>query len=379
MKKERTMKSDLKIITSCLFGLIMALSACSIPGIESVTQPESTIEAVSQPEVQIEPITNNTPTEKTAEIAPTSTSEANIITEATAAVIVLSHKTQPGSPIYTQHLPGECNTGFNYQPIGYQVRSPCDVWGTNLLERAVSVDMSSFYHYIDILSAQVGKGGDWYYASFDLFGAGIPTDGAMLTYFFELDLDQNGRGDILLAVQDLDLYSSEWTVSGVRVWRDLNGDVGGQTAVRPDTQSGDGYETLISDQGLGDDPDLAWARRAPNRPQRIEFAFKPILLDGKSSFMWWAGAMRGDFNPGDFDLVDNHSETMLYEIDTTCGWFCGYEQGYSIKKCYIAPEPTKRERESESAPEICVKPPHPDPSNNCWIWFPDKCQWECWN
>lgn len=29
--------------------------------------------------------------------------------------------------------------------------------------------------------------------------------------------------------------------------------------------------------------------------------------------------------------------------------------------------------------DICIKPPHPDPENNCWIWFPDKCQWECWN
>ena len=29
--------------------------------------------------------------------------------------------------------------------------------------------------------------------------------------------------------------------------------------------------------------------------------------------------------------------------------------------------------------EVCVKPPHPNLEEGCWIWFPDKCQWECWN
>jgi uncharacterized protein YraI len=29
--------------------------------------------------------------------------------------------------------------------------------------------------------------------------------------------------------------------------------------------------------------------------------------------------------------------------------------------------------------EVCIKPPHPNPQDGCWIWFEEKCQWECWN
>jgi|GEM_PF-3687149 len=48
---------------------------------------------------------------------------------------------------------------------------------------------------------------------------------------------------------------------------------------------------------------------------------------------------------------------------------------YAAPPLPIVEQPTpKPEQEG-----ICIKPPHPDPENNCWIWFPDKCKWECWN
>ncbi len=369
------MNTKMKIILSCLWGLALILSGCSLSGADQPAAPAPT-EAVEQPAAQAVTLEEAAPTEFPAEIPPTPAEALPVANEAAPTEIVISHQSVPGNPLYSQALPGECNTGFNYK-IGFRVRPPCDAWGTNMLERAVSADMGSFYHYIDILSARVGKSGDWFYTSIDLFGAGMAEDGAPLAYFFELDLDQNGRGDILLAVQDLDLYSSEWSVTGVRAWRDLNGDVGGPTAIRPDGQSGDGYETLVFDQGLGDDPDLAWARHNPDNYQRIEFAFKPELLDGKESFMWWAGAMRGSFDPQAFDLVDSQSETALYEVDTTCGWVFGHEKGYNLKKCFIAPDPTKAEQ--ESSPEVCIKPPHPNPSDGGWIWNEAECKWELWN
>jgi hypothetical protein len=348
-------------IVSCLLAAALLVPACSRP--QAAAQPVVG-EAPVQPAAVLP--------EKTEALA--APADGPVIAPVAATETPITHKTLPGMPAYQQQLPGECNTGFNYQPVGYQVRPPCDIWHTSLFERAVSADMGTFYHYLDILSAQIGKEGDWYYASLDLFGAGVPADGVPLTYFFELDLNQDGRGDVLLAVENLDLYATEWTVSGMRAWRDLNGDVGGETPIRPDSQGGDGYETLVFDQGLGDDPDLAWARRDPNHYQRIEFAFKPALLSGNGSFMWWGGAMRGNFDPAVFDLVDANTEKMLYEIDTTCGWIFGHEKAYNVRKCYIAPNPTPKPKE-----DICIKPPHPDPQNNCWIWFPDKCKWDCWN
>ncbi|NIW48301.1 MAG: hypothetical protein GWN30_27185 [Gammaproteobacteria bacterium] len=29
--------------------------------------------------------------------------------------------------------------------------------------------------------------------------------------------------------------------------------------------------------------------------------------------------------------------------------------------------------------DSCVKPPHPDPQNGCWIWIEEECKWECYN
>ncbi len=323
------------------------------------------------------PIENpdSTPTEQAA-LAPTSQTPTAPPTEAPLepGLPEIIHETMPGEPLYTQRLPEECNTGFNFNRAGYRVRPPCDSWGINLLERPVSRDLSNFYHYIDILSARVGSDGDWFYASLDLFGAGVPEDDTPYTYFFEIDLDQNGRGDLLIAVGNLSLYTTEWSVAGVRAWQDQNGDVGGPTAVRPDSQGGDGYETLLFDQGLGEDPDLAWARRSPDAYQRVEFAFKPSLLQGKASFLWWAGAQLGSFAPGAFDLIDSTAEDSLYTIDTTCGWAYGGQSGYNVKFCYVDPGPTKAPEE-----QGCIQPPHPDLQNNCWWWDEAACQWICIN
>jgi hypothetical protein len=355
------MKAKINTFLNLLGVLALLLSGCSTQNTEQPAAPTQA-SVLQQPVIQ-------------ADATPTAPPTATIFvaSEATPTQIAIAHQTMPENPAYTQALPEECNTGFNYE-IGFRVGRPCDNWGINLLERPVSADMSNYYHYIDILGAQIGKSNEWFYASLNLFGAGIVEDGVPLTYFFELDVDQNGRGDILLAVQNLDLYSSAWSVTGVRAWRDLNGDVGGSILVRPDDHSGDGYETLIFDEGLGGDPDLVWARHNPDNYQQIEFAFKSTLLDGNESFMWWAGAMRGNFDPQAYDLVDNQSETEFYEVDTTCGWIFGYEKGYNLKKCYLPAKPT------EAAPQsVCIKPPHPNPQDNGWVWNEAKCKWELWN
>jgi hypothetical protein len=359
------MSNKFKILICKFLFITMVISGCNTPQESQVViTPEiitTTVVEQASPTAEI-----NTQPEETDE-----PKEALAIEETPMPAI--QHKTTPENPVYVQRLPDECNTGFNYKPVGFQVRSPCDNWGTNLLERPVSADMGLFYPYIDILTAQVGKSGDWYYASIDVFGARIADDGVPVTYFFELDINQDGRGDLLLAVTNLS--DANWTVNGVRAWRDLNNDVGGTTAVRADSQPGDGYETLIFDQGQGDDSDLVWARHNPNRLEQIEFAFKPDILDGAISFMWWAGAMRGNFYPGDFDLVDSQNEALRYEIDTTCGWVFGHEKGYNLKKCYIPPNPTAKPKESVAEPKVCIQPPQPDPQ--CWLWDEEECTWKC--
>ena len=375
-----------------LLSLTIILTGCaSLPDTPPLQTEQSPLETTTQdvdgeaviltPEVSPEVST----TQEEMEAAETET----VSPEPTAAI---SHQTQPGEPIYTQSISSECNTGYNYNATSYQVQPPCDSWNINLLERAVSADLSQFYPYLDILSAHAGLSTGWLYFSIDLFGAGVPTDGVDFTYFVEIDIDQNGRGDVLVSVTNLDLDAMDWNTSGVRAFQDLSGDVGGLTAVWADDLPGaDGYETMVFDEGIGEDPDMVWARRNPDLTNQIELAIKLVLLDNDINFMWWAGAMRGSFTPQAFDFVDSQDSASYFEIDTTCGLVYGREEAYNIKKCYVAPIPTPtvqiqhssadptQEATPEPTEDICVQPPHPDPQNNCWVWFPEECKWVCFN
>ena len=366
------MKKHMFTFAAILILVGLLLTGCSTPTdtlsktddpiTQSTTESSLTIEE-TQPSTQ-EPETTEVVIEKTDEPEASETEVQSI-----------EHQNVPGNPSYTQSLPGECNSGFNYENASFRVKVPCDNWANNLFERPVTADLTEFYPYLDILNAKAGQSDIWLYFMVELYGAGSPDNGSAYTYYFELDIDQDGRGDYLIAVTDLDLNAVEWSVSGVRVYEDQNGDVGGNIAIRPDDSSdGDGYDTLLFDQGLGDDPDLAWVRRDPNHDNQIEFAVKKALVGERISFMWWAGAMMGEFDSQSFDLVDSSTEEALFPIDTTCGWIMGYESNYNIRKCYVAPAPTT----APSSPDVCVQPPRPS-SDPCWIWIEEDCEWVCFN
>ena len=371
------MKKEISTLLTIVFVIGMLLSSCSAPAETSVASEE--IAVMSETEAIQESDVLETSTEP-VEVTEAATEEIQSTEQGPTEVSEIVHVDIPGEPVFTQSLPGECNSGFNVENGTFSVKAPCDNWSINLLERPVSSDLSQFYHYLDILDAKAGQSEDWLYFQIDLFGAGFPDDGTPFTYYFELDTDQDGRGDYLIAVTDLDLYTTEWSVAGVQVFEDQNGDVGGGTAIRPDGSSnGNGYDTLLFDQGLGDDPDLAWARHNPNHYAQIEFAVKKSLIGSRTNLMWWAGAMLDSFNAQSFDLVDSASTDSLFPIDTTCGWFLGQETSYNIRKCYIAPEPTAGPiRSNQPVEDVCIQPPKPSP-DPCWIWFEEDCEWVCYN
>lgn len=372
------MTKKISALFTFIFIMSLLLTSCS-------PTPESSAVTEDYPLASATEATQAPETEETETEEPESTEaviEETLATEDVSSDISdVDHTNIPGEPAYSQSLPGECNTGFNVDNGAFSVKAPCDNWAINLLERPVSTDQTEFYHYLDILNAKAGQSGDWLYFRIDLFGAGFPDDDIPFTYYFELDTNQDGRGEYLIAVTNLDLYTTEWSVAGVQVYQDRNGDVGGRTAIRPDGSSNtDGYDTLIFDAGLGDDPDLAWARHDPSHANQIEFALKKSLVGSQVNLMWWAGAMMGTFNAQDFDLVDSASEDTLFAIDTTCGWFLGRETTYNIRKCYIAPEPTAGPANpSAPAEDVCVQPPNPNPNDGCWIWIEEDCEWVCFN
>jgi len=361
------MKTPFLSISTLIILISLLFAACS-----PTTLPPATIEPAPPTAEPAAPQPEVTQSQAPAQPDPTQGGEAPAATQAPP---VIEHKDIPGTPRYSYNVPDECNTGFNYKP-GYTLRTACDHWSTNLLERPVSADMGQYFHYIDILASSLGFDKMWIYTSIELFGAGMPEDGSPFSYYVELDADQDGRGDTLIVAENLDLYTNEWSIAGVKVFVDQDGDVGALTAVRPDYDSGNGYETLIFDQGQGDDPDLAWVRHNPDLVHVIEFAFKVDAVGKANSLMWWGGAMRGVLDPQRFDLVDNYGETALFEVDSTCGWVMGSQQGYNFKLCYIAPNPTATERPDKAKPPTgCVKPPSPNPQDGSWIFDWDACKW----
>jgi hypothetical protein len=159
-------------------------------------------------------------------------------------------------------------------------------------------------------------------------------------YALELDPDQYGRGKYLVLVTNP--ASTDWTTSGVQVFTDTNGDVGGEKPVTADSAgaSGNGYETVLFDQGTGSDPDLAWVRLDPASPKSFQIAFKQSILGSQKTYT--AGFLAGaKLDPALFDFNDHipyedagaaYSEIAnfypikgLSELDNTCRQAIGFQ------------------------------------------------------
>ena len=274
----------------------------------------------------------------------------------------------------------DCDTG-RYTPAGGQpkISSGCDVWQNNFVERPVSQDLSLFYPHLDINRFQMGKDETWLYADISTFaqeGASTVLNGS---YGLELDFDSDGQGDVLVKVDDPSQFPpGEWHARGVQVWEDANNDLGSDTRVYADSENtSDGYEAMLFDQGLGDDPDLAWARISPDDPATVEFALKrTIIPGGVGAFVWWTWASQQPLDPALFDYVDSFSEDELYQIGNSCRWiFDGPPQPVPNVCPYQQPtlEPPDRETTycwvqpvSSIAvfPAVCQVCPNPCPADS---------------
>jgi len=207
------------------------------------------------------------------------------------------------------------------------------------LERPFNADtMDVFSQFLDITGATFyADDATWVYSNITL--AGVDANNALSgKYGLELDLNQDGRGDFLILADHPS--SKDWTTDGVQVFSDANHDVGGSRPfVSDSTATGDGYETLVFDQGKGDDPDIAWVRLNSNDPNSIQFAFKKSLINNEKTFLVgvWAGA---DLNPALFDYNDHFTHAQagaalksltefypikaVFNIDNTCRLGIGF-------------------------------------------------------
>lgn len=213
-----------------------------------------------------------------------------------------------------------------------------DVFSQGLYERPFNANkMDTYFPYIDIIDTQGFKDNTWGYATITV--AGADKNGALSAqYAVELDLNKDGRGDWLIRASAPS--STTWSTQGVQAWKDTNGDVGGSIPMVADQNptGGDGYETLVFDQGKGNLTDGAWARISPSDPKTVQIAFKLSMLGSPASFAMgaWAGT---DINPAIFDYNDHMTHIQagsanqgdgvypikaLSEIDNTCRIAVGF-------------------------------------------------------
>jgi Hint domain len=264
-----------------------------------------------------------------------------------------------------------------------QHRAPYgDSYNINLFERPFTQKDMTYIPSLDINTFQITSDDNFYYVFITLIGDN-PNDPAKIDYGVEIDKDHDGFGDVLVWAQPP--YSTEWTTNGVKVYTDPNHDTGGASPEKSDANAttsapylGDGYETVIFNQGQGDDPDLAWVRIDPQNPNVVDFAFKQSLAG--PSFMWGVWADAGLKDPGKFNYNDRFTNAQagspignspyypinaIYAVDNTCRAAYGFKPtGLEPLLCPSnAPPPPRATKSSQKPPstpcpvgKICVIP-----------------------
>jgi hypothetical protein len=259
---------------------------------------------------------------------------------------------------------GEPPSGFESQitdsdtsPVAAQRRAAGgENFNNNQYERPFDQSMDTYFPDLDIKNAGLKRDATWVYVTITLTGP-APQGGLPADYGVEVDTNLDGRGDFLVMAS---APGAAWSTDGVRVWKDGDHNVGGFHPVQADQppQTGNGYETLLFDQGQGSDPDLAWARINPGNPNSVQIAFKRSLINDSGKFLWGAWAVDPQmFHPDWFDYNDHFTQAeagsplteltqyyplkAFYAADDTCRWAVGFKPtGSEPGVCPVPPTPT---------------------------------------
>jgi hypothetical protein len=255
-----------------------------------------------------------------------------------------------------------------------------DSYELNLFERPFTQKDMTYLPNLDINTFQLSSDATWYYVFITLIGTN-PNDPIKIDYGVEINKNRDGFGDTLIWAQPP--YSMTWATDGVKVYTDPNHDTAGASPVKSDAKPGvpypgDGYETVIFNQGQGDDPDLAWIRIDPQNSSIVEFAFKRSLAS--TSFMWGVWADAGLKDPSKFNYDDrftadeagspianypNYPIKAIYAVDNTCWLAFGFNPtGYEPHLCSANPPVVKKPKPQPTGctpPVGCVL----DPNDPC--------------
>ncbi len=330
--------------------ILMVSMACNLPFLSGT------------PSTQAPPVPPALATDSSSTALPAST----ITSTNTAAVL---HVIKPSD---SPPAPGAFNYDVESSGTAPQHRAPYgDVYDRNLFERPFTQADMTYVPSLDIKTFQLSSDGTWYYTFVKLIGNN-PNDPINIDYGIEIDKDKDGFGDVLIWAQPP--YTTQWTTNGVKVYTDPNHDTGGLSPEKSDAPlTGDGYETVIFNQGQGNDPDLAWVRIDPKDSSMVEFAFKNSLAG--PSFMWGAWADAGLKDPSKFNYNDrftlaqagspirgdpNYPIKAIYAMDNTCRAAFGFKPtGYEPLLCPPPEAPTGVPHAPKTPPQTPPQTPPP--------------------
>ena len=289
-----------KSLALAVLFIFIAIAACSMPGnFFTSSQPEDsgdpgTLQAL---ETQIAQLQNNSDEAQEVEQETDPEPEATETPEPTIKPTI-EHMVRPGEPGAAHSWVIDTST----KSLAGARESGADLFHTNLLERPFTSQVMDYQAYIDLTRVNLNISAPWVYVTFILEGP-APSDSTAI-YALEVDLNSDGRGDWLLYGQVPD--GIVWTTDGAKAYQDLNGDVGGPAPMNadPPNASRDEYETLVFDEGIGNDPDAVWIRRDPGNPNNVQLAFKYNLIGNDAAFAFGGWADDGLKNPGAFDYND---------------------------------------------------------------------------
>jgi hypothetical protein len=327
--------------------MMLASLACNvqIPAV-NITIGDATETSMPPPPTTIPP-TEPAPTETPV---PSETPEPPTLTPTITTTIV--HVTRPGIPPYRSSYLWDrdsSNTASQNRPSGG------DDYSQNLYERPFSAgSQDRYYPDIDIQEASLSIGGGWVYVAIRVKGPDPEAMKMDAVYGAEIDLNQDGRGDLLVLAESPE---TAWSTDRVQVWQDSNVNVGGSAPMKADPpQKGDSYENLLFDSGRGVDADAAWAMVSDQAANTILLAFKFTLINNDSQFMWGVWADRGLKNPAWFDYHDqftaaeagsplpgvaNYPSKAIFAVDNSCRWVVGFNPvGNEPGICPVPPTAT---------------------------------------
>lgn len=231
--------------------------------------------------------------------------------------------------------------------------------------------MDVYFPELDIIDTFVFQDETWIYGTITLAGLDA-NNAASGKYAIELDLDRDGKGDWLIIASN---PTGDWSTTGVQVYQDANKDVGNISAMFTDEKAtGDGFESLVFDQGVGNDADAAWARISPTDPKSIEISVKRSLLGNPDKYLisMWAG--HNLLDPSLFDINDHFTQEaagaadpglQLYypikevsELDNSCRMAVGFEPtGKEPGLCEIFIPAIVAPTPKPTDPPVCQAPP----------------------